>query len=81
MPPSSKPKIAISLGASKQERDRLAEALRLVAVSAGFSGRYGGDLSKLIDAIARLPEEKRQMLGVVIRGLISLETEKHSDPD
>lgn len=64
---STKKTITIALGNTNEERDRRMESLRVIAETAGFTGRYGGNVSELFAAIADLEERDREALAIVLK--------------
>jgi hypothetical protein len=67
MPRSTKISTNIVLGDTADERDRRLNSLREIASYCGYTGRYGGNISELLCAIADLPEEDRKVIAGVLQ--------------
>ena len=67
MPESTKYAIKISIADSKEERDRISARLRQIALTCGYKGRYGGNLSELMKRLGSLEEEDRYAVGLLLK--------------
>lgn len=67
MAKSSKLRLAINVGNNSEDRDRIALKLRAIAAIAVGEGRYGGNISLLLERLADLPEEEAKAIGVVLK--------------
>ena len=67
MADSSKYQIKIRVGKSKEERAGIESSLRSIATEVVGTSRYGGNLSLLMESIARLSEPDRQVLVTVLK--------------
>ena len=70
MADSSKHQIKIRVGKTKEERDEIEESLRSIALAVVGKSRYGGNLSRLLESIARLSEPDRQVLTTVLKNFL-----------
>lgn len=67
MAKSTKHKISIGLGTTKEEHDRRVQSLRSMAKEGGFTqGRYGGSISAMMVAIADLPPLQQRAIVALI---------------
>ena len=67
MADSSKHQIKIRVGKTREERDQIEESLRSIALAVVGKSRYGGNLSLLLESIAKLNESDRQALITVLK--------------
>ena len=70
MADSSKHQMKIRVGETKEERDRIEESLRSIALAVVGKSRYGGNLSLLFESIAKLNEPDRQALITVLKNFL-----------
>lgn len=63
------PRLVITL--QPENSDTIKENLREIAIECGFQGRYGGNVSGFIVAIASLPAKKRRLLTDFLKTLLT----------
>jgi hypothetical protein len=61
----------IPLGDTIEQKNERLKHLREIALNAGFKGRYGGGLSKMLCSIADLPEADRTALAIVLQKFLN----------
>jgi len=70
MADSSKHQIKIRVGKTKEERDEIEESLRSIALAVVGGSRYGGNLSRFLESIAKLKESDREALATVLKNFL-----------
>lgn len=70
MADSSKHQIKIRVGKTKEERDEIEKLLRSIALAVVGGSRYGGNLSRFLESIARLNGPDREALAIVLKNFL-----------